>query len=386
MNLKTKQWIDTFIGMPLVHINRLLAKLLGKILNRNHSVQNTPDEICIIKLLGFGSVIIASDAIFSIKQKYPQSKLSIVCSQGLADGVESLNLFDKIYVIQDISLFQTFTSSIKIISNLQRVKKLWTIDLEVYSKLTSIFSLWMLAQNRFGFYFNQVTFRNNLNTHNIYFNTVIHVEQNYWRMANALDAEKLEKFIIPNFIKRNYHEGLQTIAINNTCSDLSLERKLTEKQLYDICEWILQKTSFKIVLLGAPSDKQTMQDYTEKYFPRNNRIENIAGKYAFRDYYTYLYNNCLLMITIDSAPLHIANKLNLPNLSIWGPTRPANLIDTDTDNEYIYLHASCSPCVHQTDELPCGGDNFCIKNITLLEITSKLQNLFEKTKASNFTN
>jgi ADP-heptose:LPS heptosyltransferase len=129
-----------------------------------------------------------------------------------------------------------------------------------------------------------------------------------------------------------------------------------------------------------------MQDYTEKYFPQNNRIENIAGKYAFRDYYTYLYNNCLLMITIDSAPLHIANKLNVPNLSIWGPTRPANLIDTDTDNEYIYLNASCSPCVHQTDELPCGGDNFCITSITLLEITSKLQNLFEKTKASNFTN
>ena len=79
------------------------------------------------------------------------------------------------------------------------------------------------------------------------------------------------------------------------------------------------------------------------------------------------------MITVDSAPLHIAQKLGIPTLSIWGPTTPQSRIIIDDSNQVIFHQVSCSPCVHLSGELPCKGNNFCIKDITQEEIITKLK-------------
>jgi hypothetical protein len=35
---------------------------------------------------------------------------------------------------------------------------------------------------------------------------------------------------------------------------------------------------------------------------KTNWIENIAGRYPFAEYYAFLYKECAMMFTIDSAP------------------------------------------------------------------------------------
>jgi len=372
LNLKAKQFIDTFIGMPLVYINALLASLLGLLLRRDHSLQTTPSHIIFIKLLGFGSILLASDSIYSIKRKYPGAKISLICSSGIREGAASLNLFDEIFVIDDSSFLHILRSSFSVLFNTWKLRNKWVADLEVYSKLTSILSLWTLAGNRFGFYFNSVAFRYKLNTHNVFFNTVVNVEENYKRMAGVMHADRLEEFHIPGFSTRKELQSFRYIAINNTCSELAPERKLLPSQVLELCRWILDHTSYDIVLLGAPGDFESNEQLIQA-LDRKERVINIAGKYRFTDYFHFLYEQCKLIITIDSAPLHIANKLQIPNLSIWGPTTPESRIETNTMNQFVYLGVSCSPCAHVTDQLPCKGYNFCIRDIELNEIVSKLQ-------------
>lgn len=363
--------------MPLVYVNILLAKCLGFLLGRNHSINQEPQEICFIKLLGFGSVVMASDSIFSIKKKFSNAKISIICSKSIEGGIRSLHLFDEVYVINDDSFGSVATSSIKTLFHLQKLKKLWTIDLETYSKLTGVFALWTMALNRFGFYFNQVAFRYNLNTHNVYFNTQNTVEENYQEMAKATGVTNISSFTIPGFPKRKAFSNYNCIAINNTCSDLSIERKLTEQQLISICNWVVENTPYKIALLGAPIDKQNNLSLIQK-LDKNDRIENIAGDLDFESYYQFLYNECALVVTIDSAPLHIANKLSLPVVSIWGPTSPRNYVDVEMNNIQIYQQVHCSPCVHHVKNLPCGGNNFCIKNISTNSVTDAIQEMINR--------
>lgn len=359
--------------MPLVYVNLLLAKTMGRLLRRNHSLDNAPHEIIFIKILGFGSVLMASDAIFSIKQKYPGSRITIICSRGIAEGIASLNLFDTLYIIEDKRFSSTVFSTLAILFKLWRVRNKWVVDLEVYSKLTSIVSLWTMALNRFGFYHNPVAFRYNLNTHNVYFNTVVNVEENYKRMAMALKADQLHEFIIPGYGSATSDQK-DVIAINNTCSDLSPERKLTDLQLTELCNWVLENTPYKLALLGAPSDR-TYNDLIIQRTRHRDAIDNLAGTFRFEEYYRFLSASCRLMVTIDSAPLHIANKLGIPNLSVWGPTTPESRIDLHGTNRYIYLEVSCSPCVHFTDKLPCNGNNFCMKDIPLPSITQAIQSM-----------
>ena len=114
LNLKSKQLIDTYLGIPLIFLNRIIAIIFGALLRRNHSVKNkTPDHIIIIKMLGFGSVILASDSILAIRKKYPLAQLHIVCSESIAEGIASLQLFDSILIINDTSFWDVIISSFK---------------------------------------------------------------------------------------------------------------------------------------------------------------------------------------------------------------------------------------------------------------------------------
>lgn len=323
----------------------------------------------------------ASDAIYSLKIRYPNAKLTIICSKGIEQGLRSIHLFEDFYVIDDTNLFRLLGSSLRTITTLMFRKKLWVVDLEVYSKLTGILSLWTMALNRFGFYFNQVRVRYNLYTHNIYFNTVVHVEYNYEQLVRAMGVTDIVPYTIKGFPPRHSGKNYTYIALNNTCSELAQERKLTQEQVYGICSWIGKHTGYKVALLGAPSDRKDNDAFLQQYGLGEDAVINVAGTYAFEDYYRFLYEQCVMMVTIDSAPLHIANKLNIPNLSIWGPTSPQSRISLDSGNAYVYLGVKCSPCAHFVDKLPCNGNNFCIKDISLALISEHIQSILQQTSA-----
>lgn len=384
MKLSVKQQIDSVLGYTLITFNLLLAKFLGFILKRNHSANNPPNTIVFIKMLGLGSIFMALDAIQSIKDKYPSSKLILICGKGIKPGIIPLEIFDEVWEIKEDSFFNLVRSSIQTLYKCWKTKKLWVVDLEVYSKLSTVFSLWTLGLNRFGFYLNSVWFRLNLNSHNVFFNEFILVEENYKRLAFAMGCEEIVKFRTPAFFSKN-KTSPRYIAVNNTCSELGKERIAPDQLIKDIMDDIINNTSYQIALLGAPNDKQDNDIFIQKYYTTENkdRIENIAGRFSFTEYYQFLNTQTLLLVTVDTGPLHFARRFGVSTLSLWGPTHPATRIQEDENNQYLYLAVSCSPCVHMVDVLPCKGDNFCMKNLDSKIAIQKINTLINKSHVAN---
>lgn len=383
MNLRFKRQLDSVVGNALVAVNLVAARTLGILLRRNHRLDPAPKKIAFIKILGLGSVLLAADSITAVRHKYPQARIVLICGRGVKPGVEPLGIFDEILEIRDHSFWAMLSSSLGILWKCWRSKGLWVADLEVYSKLTTIFSLWTCARNRFGYQLNTVRFRIRINTHNVYFNQFVHVEQNYGALVKAMGVDRVEALSFPGFPPPVKTGNETWIAINNTCSDLSRERKMPEVQLKQICEWLLANTSLKLAFTGAPSDFATIETFAKKHFPdQADRIRNIAGTLSFADYYQFLYSECRFMVTIDSAPLHIARRLHLPTLSLWGPTNPENLSAQNPKHRALYLRKHCSPCVHHTEVLPCGGDNVCMKDISMAQIETELKYLLSITAHS----
>jgi ADP-heptose:LPS heptosyltransferase len=381
MKLQFKRKLDFILGNFLVAINLVAAKSLGFVLRRNHAVKKMPDNIVFIKMLGLGSIFLASDAILSVRKHYPNARVVLITGAAIKPGIDPIGLFDEVWEIRDKNFFVLLKDSLKVLFKCWKMKKLWIADLEVYSKLSTVYSLWTCAINRFGFILNPVRFRVNMNTHNIYFNHFINVEENYLRLAEEMGAETAENFYLEKYLTANRKGEINYtyIAINNTCSDLSLERKCPDELLLKVCKWILSNTSYKLAFLGAPSDRDKISTFIHSGFGKEDllRIENIAGKLSFEEYYNFLHHECSLMLTIDSAPLHIAKKLGLPTLTLWGPTNPLIHINSDVRNAVYYLAKDCSPCVHHTELLPCKGDNICMKHLKEEVITEKLKELIE---------
>lgn len=370
MNLRLKQFIDVYIGKALLVVNLILVRGLGMLLRRNHTLQKPPQTILVIKILGLGSVILASNAIFSLKKKHPNAKLILICGQGVEAGIKPLQLFDEIWTIKDKQLLQMLSSTCMVLFKSWHHKNRWVIDLEVYSVLTTILSAWTGAINRFGFQLDKTNFRNYLNTHNVYFNQFSKVETNYQRLIEAAGVSNHLPFSFPSEFTSNKNH--QYIAINNTCSELGGNlRKIPDQLLVKIIQHLLNSTNLKVILLGAPSDFNQIQAFINGHFSNQIRVENIAGKLDFFAYYNLLGNQTLLMLSIDSAPLHIANKLGIQTISFWGPIAPAQRID-NIENA-LYLSKPCSPCIHHTEVVPCGGNNHCMKDMDFNWVKHKIE-------------
>ncbi len=256
------------------------------------------------------------------------------------------------------------------------------VDLEVYSKLTTVLALLTIARNRVGFYLSYVPFRRFLNTHNITFDQSAYLEDNYRYLARQLTGNALPVFVPA---VRQAELGKPYILLNNTCSGLADVRKLPDGTFSEIIEWILENTDYRVALLGMPADRDAMNRLIggPVLQGRRERILNYAGMAKdFAAYYSFLRDLGVCLVTIDSGPLHIARKLGLPTISVWGPTNPDNYlcIDPHEADRHLYysLRSPCSPCVHHYETLPCGGNNFCMKNIPATEIIGKIRELLAR--------
>ncbi len=400
MQIRQKQKIDNYFGYFLIGLLLPFTRLLGITLRRDHSVATPPRRILFIKLLGLGSLLVASESIIALRKRYPDARLILLTDANIAAGVAPFHLFDEIVSMETGKLGATLVGITRFLFRCWACRGLWVIDLEVYSKLTTVLALLTLARNRFGFYLPPVPFRKYLNTHNIPFDQSAYLGDNYLYMAaqvagvsgvaaaGVVPAGSLAFADTANeVLSASVHSGPKPyIILNNTCSGLADVRRMPEAVFAQICQWILEHTTYDIALLGAPVDKDPINRFIWNdpvLYSKKERIVNLAGGTKdFEEYYRFLREKGACMITIDSGPLHIARQLGLPTLSVWGPTDPANYLKIQPHERHlhlsIYLGTPCSPCVHRYEYLPCGGDNICMKQISAAAIIVEIRELLRR--------
>jgi len=365
VTLRYKQQLDKYLGNFLIAFNLAAAKTLGFLWRRNHSLQPSPLHIIFIKIMGIGSILMAADAVLAIKEKYPDAKLILLANRAAINGIQPAGLFDEYWEFNDTSLIKVIASTAKNLFRSWRRKRRWVCNLEVYSKLTTIFSLWTCARNRFDFFFNEVSFRKNINTHPVYFNQFSLAHENYDRMAEALGAGIKRSFEFPLFPKlKRTNTGKKYIIISNTCSELARERLYPDNLLIRLCKELYALYNYPILLSGTKADTDYYKKIIEHDLLKSVPVQNMAGKYSIEDFMSVLYNDCILLVTVDSAPLHYAYRLGIPTISLWGPSQPATRMKESRLFKALYLAVHCSPCTHHTTVLPCGGDNFCMKKMS----------------------
>lgn len=373
VTLRYKQQLDKYLGNFLIAIHLVAAKTLGFILRRNHSLCPPPKHIIFIKIMGTGSVLMAADGIIALKIKYPDTKLILLGNASVITGIRPAGLFDEYWEYDDSAFLNATASTVKNLFRSWRKNKRWVCNLEVYSKLTTIFSLWTCARNRFDFFFNEVSFRKNINTHPVYFNQFSLAHDNYDRMAEALGAEVNSAFEFAGYAKAGrVNTGKKYIIISNTCSELAKERLYPDDLLVQLCIGLYGKYHYPILLSGTKTDRHYYDMLIQSSRLKEMPVQNIAGDYSINAFLSLLYNDCLLLITVDSAPLHYAYRLGVPTVSLWGPTSPVTRMKESDLFKAVYLSIHCSPCTHHTSVLPCGGDNFCMKTMTTALVMQKV--------------
>jgi ADP-heptose:LPS heptosyltransferase len=380
MTLKTRLLIDYHIGGLAHLVLKPLVIFLGWLLRRDHHLETTTDVV-VVKLLGGGSLIIAYPALLAIKRQPNIKSLRLVASPTTKPFAELLGIFDEIIVIREAGLMAVIADSLKALARLWRCDTM--VDLEIHSRLSTIFCLLTAARNRVGFYTQGSFWRRGISTHLLFCQVNEGIYHFYDQVAQLLGAvvppweecsRTLRSFlqIDDRLSPRVNAEPLESskvalrIAIAPCCSDLCKERMLRPHEWATVlaAHFPSADSVKEIHLLGAPSDHDRLEAVRlaiEPLWPAT-RVLNRAASLSLGQS-VHLITQMDQLLAVDSSMLHSARLLGVPTVSYWGPTDPlTSLRPSDAPRDEVhYAKLPCSPCVHISSQTPCRGNNLCIR-------------------------
>jgi ADP-heptose:LPS heptosyltransferase len=370
MNIQTRKAIDYHLGGFLMAVLKPVVWGLGLVLKRPHDLE-VRGRLCVVKLLGGGSLVIAYPALLGLRRRYPAAEFTLVTAREIEPFARTLGVFDRIDVIDDSTLAAALWTGARSLARNFRTDTV--IDLEVYSRLTSIFSTMTAARNRIGFYLEHVFWRQHLHTHLIFFNRSAGSYYWYAAIARLLGAEPASM----DACRAHLRETLELpeapvrtpgrIAIGHACSGLAAERMLTPQQWLAVFRDHLKiGRHAEVALLGSPADRDRAERIIEHVSARvvGAEFANLCGTLSLRDSLREL-DGCETFWGVDSSLLHYARLLGLKCVSYWGPTDPATRLAPipGLEERVYYQKVACSPCVHVAEQPPCRGNNICIQSL-----------------------
>ena len=171
-----------------------------------------------------------------------------------------------------------------------------------------------------------------------------------------------EKIIIENIIEKNkkikfvYNESYQKGISTSIIKGLNSVSKKTK--------------AFFICMGDMPDVNQSI------YMVANNKksIKNFSGVFTLLEFFVFL-KHCNLLITNDSGVMNMALTTTIPQLLLAGPVNPNQYFIKNDYRSYIYHQTYCSPCTHNVDSPPCGGDNKCMQEISVKEVITSAERL-----------
>ena len=130
----------------------------------------------------------------------------------------------------------------------------------------------------------------------------------------------------------------------------------------EVIAQLSKRENYWIFLMGGgKTEKIALRGIARK----NERVISMAEiKHGFTDEYALL-SKCDVMLTMDSANMHLASLVGLKSITIWGATAPAcGFLGYGQDASIdIQLDLECRPCSIYGERECRFGDYRCLTGI-----------------------
>lgn len=146
-----------------------------------------------------------------------------------------------------------------------------------------------------------------------------------------------------------------------------------------IIKIIKEYPASRIFLFGRGEHESSIfKKWGEKY----KECVNVSNGVELLSQELILMSHLNIMISMDSANMHLASLVNVPVISIWGATHPyAGFIgwNQSIDNA-IQIDLPCRPCSIYGNKKCIRGDYACMKNISPEQILDRIKIVMIKNK------
>ncbi len=407
MRLSIMRRIDYFVGVPASFVLTLVVRLLG--LFRAPRAAGTPRRILFIELSEMGSTIVASTAIRRVQERYPGAEHAFAIFRKNAPSLRLLSLFDErhIFTLRDDSLLHMAADVLAFMRFCRAACIDTVIDLELFSRISSILSLLAGATTRVGFhnYDGEGLYRGEHLTHRVHYNPYLHMSQNFLALIEALDCDPaaipLPKRIIPAqppplqvapdaeafaYVRRELEAcypltpAHRLVVINHDAGSLLPIRTWPAERFAELTRRLLAADpSLVVVLMGIGEAAESARAIAAQV--DDPRCIDFVGRTRTLTDVLQLFHQAVLLVTNDSGPAHFASLTPIKSITLFGPETPVLYGPLGPNAVNLFANLACSPCLSALNHRssPCT-DNQCLKVIPVDEVLAHAQRLLHDGK------
>ena len=330
-------------------------------------------KILVIRLSSIGDIVLSTPIYRILKKKFPNSQIDILTKSEFAEILQYNPNIDNVLCFQKND--SVFNWRKKIIFNSYDV----ILDLHnsLRSKILRLFSAkknYVICKNIFK---RTLLIKLRLN----FFKKNIPIPLKYIAVGKSIGIEDdklgLEIFI-PDEIKTSANEKLNNFLNQKKIIVISPTAKhktkiFPKEKFIEFAKKISQLCDVNIVIIGSNTDFLYCKELVEKINFDKEIAYNFAGKLSLLET-SVLIEKCNVVVTNDSASLHIASAMKKKCVAIFGSTvREFGFFPFRTEFEIIEnKNLKCRPCSH-IGKNKCPKKHFkCMNDIKVDEVVEKV--------------
>ncbi|MBN1592742.1 MAG: lipopolysaccharide heptosyltransferase II [Candidatus Coatesbacteria bacterium] len=357
-------------------MNRLVGGLLGGFLGLfargTDGEELHPKRVLVVKTHAIGDLLMVTPSIVALKQLLPDSHIAVLSGSWSAEILEGNPSVDEVIVFPDELIFN---HSIAGLLKLARKLAAERFDLAaIFQPSAPVQAIVALAgvPVRVGFDLDGSGF--SLTMHLPWSpNSERFIGDNYMDLPRALgfegatpdsvlvlsDVERqlaFEKFLAPETSRKNKLIAVCPGGGKNPRDDVGAKRWSADR-FAQVARKLAQETGARVLVLGGKSDEVFLDAVMDRLpfkgiRPQGTSLRELACLISF----------CSLLITNDSAPVHIAAALKVPCVTIYGPSNPLAVGPRIPTHFVVTSPVNCSPC-YSNEKFPGCKDPLCMKDI-----------------------
>jgi len=339
------------------------------------------NSILVILIAGIGDVILSTKSLKALRDTYPDADIHLLTSTQAASLAENFEYIDHIWPFPIREIKKDKSQLLKILKIIRRLRE---IDFEIIINLYRVSTwvgacemglLFMLLNGQkkfghdnkgFGLFLDKKVPKNNFE--NQHFSDAM---MDIAKLAGGIPDDKGIEITWDNKSEKKWRSLFgdsendfkkKKIAINP--GGERENRRWGAKYYALIVDHLIDKFNAEIFILGGPGEDNIAKEIHNKI---NNDAVNLSGQLSLNDL-IYIISKLDLLVTNDSAPMHIAAAVKTPVVAIFGPEDPKLFGPYTTPDLYriVYSDVVCRPCKKKDCKTPV-----CLDKITPEEVFNK---------------
>lgn len=386
--------IDHWVGLPLCFVLGAFVSLRHRLLPRRERPIRDNGTLVVIKFFGLGSIIEATPLLRGIRRRYPNARLVFLTFQSNEGLLRRLGLCTDIRIIRSRSPLHFVLDTLGTLWWMQRHDVDAAIDLEFFSKFSTLMAVLGGARRRVGYHLNAF-WRRSLLTDPVYFNYYRHITDVFAQAGSHLDVPIEDHSLTPvpvdEAARRRVEQSLRDFAhqdggaagrlvgVNVNAGEMSLERRWPVENFVLLIESLLARhADLRVLLTGAPAEADYVRTVIKGLSEASRcRVLVTAGLWSMDEFIAAL-GIMTCFVTNDSGPMHLAAAQGAPLVSLWGPGRPDFYAPHVARHEVIYEQYPCSPCLYMFttfEGMWCHHEGWCMQAIQPATVLAAVERL-----------